>query len=298
MIEQFNTAKAHTSDAVLKIEQRLDITDYVPDGFGTGDAVIIADGVMDIIDLKYGKGVEVFAEDNKQMMLYALGALKEFDFMYAIQTVRMTVYQPRLDNISVWEMSKEELMKWAEDELKPSAQKAFKGEGQTVTGEHCRFCKAKAVCRGQYETNTKIATLEDPRFIDDSQISEILSNADAVIKWISAVKEYALREAIDSGKQFPDYKLVEGKSNRIYANQKTVADTLIENGYVEDNIYTKAILGITAMEKLLGKNMFNELLSEHLIKPQGKPTLVPLSDKRTEWNSIESAISDFSNIQL
>lgn len=295
--EKFAEAKKVTKDAVLQIEAKLNLTDYVPEGFGTGDAVIIADGVMDIIDLKYGKGVMVFCESNKQMMLYSLGALREYDFMYDIHTVRMTIYQPRLDNISSFEMSVSDLRKWATTELMEKAKLAFEGKGEFVPGSHCGFCKAKVQCRALAEENLKIAKYDfaDPILLEDHEISDILTRAKAFVNWIGSIEDFALLQAIEKGKKWDGYKLVEGRSNRCYADQDKVAKTLIANGYNEDDIYTKSLLGITAMEKAITKKNFSVLLDNLIIKPQGKPTLVPASDKRSEWNSTESAKNDFLN---
>ena len=294
--EKFAEARKRTKDAVLQVEAKLNLTDYVPEGFGTGDAVIIADGVMDIIDLKYGKGVMVFCENNKQMMLYSLGALREYDFMYDIHTVRMTIYQPRLDNISSFEMSVSDLRKWAVEELIPRAALAFDGVGEFVPGTPCHFCKAKVQCRALAEENLKIAKYDfaDGVLLEDHEISDILTRAKAFVNWIGSIEDFALSQAIEKGKKWDGFKLVEGRSNRCYADQTKVADTLLANGYKEDVIYTKSLLGITAMEKTITKKTFSELLDGLLIKPPGKPTLVPATDKRSEWNSIESAISDFS----
>lgn len=295
VIERFAEAKKKTKDAVLQVESKLDLTEYVPESFGTGDAIVIADGILDIIDLKYGKGVQVSAIENKQMMLYGLGALAEYDILYDIHTVRMTIYQPRLDNISIFELPAEDLRAWGTTELAPLAEKAFAGEGEFVAGDHCRFCRAKAQCKALAEKNLELAKYDFQRgeLLADDEISDILSRADAFKKWISAVEEYALKEAVDNGKTWPGYKLVEGRSNRMYVNQDEVAKRLIDNGIPEAIIYTKSLLGITAMEKAVTKKFFDATLSDLIMKPQGKPALVPLSDKRPALNSIESAIKDF-----
>lgn len=293
--EKFLLAQRTTSDAVLRIEERINLTAYVPEGFGTGDAVILADGTLEIIDLKYGKGVQVSAIDNKQMMLYALGALDMFGFMYAIHTVRMTIYQPRLDNISEWEMSVEELTTWGMNELAPRAKMAYTGDGSFVPGKHCQFCRAKAQCRTLAEKNLEAAKheFEDASLLSDAEISEILLQVDLIKNWVTSVEEYALEAALD-GKKFSGFKLVEGRSIRKYVDEKQVADRLVENGYKESAIYEPAKLKtITAMEKLVTKKAFTALLGDLVIKPQGKPTLAPESDKRQEWNSAEN---DFKNV--
>lgn len=297
VVEQFSKAQAHTKDAILFLEQKLNLTDYVPDGFGTGDVVIIADGVMDIIDLKYGKGVSVSAINNKQMMLYSLGALREFDYMYDIQVVRMTIYQPRIDNISTFEMSVADLKAWAENELKPRAALAFAGEGEFAPGEACRFCKAAATCKANAEYNLQLAKydFQDGALLDDEAVSDILNRADMFTKWLNAVSEHALHEAVTNGKKWPGYKLVEGRSNRIYTDEIKVAEVLKSKGLEESSIYQpKKLLGITAMEKELGKSDFATYLSSLVIKPAGKPTLAPATDKRPEYNTNEGAAMDFA----
>lgn len=293
--EKYLLAQKTTTDAVLRIEEKIDLTAYVPEGFGTGDAVILADGTMEIIDLKYGKGVQVSAVENKQMMLYALGALDMFGFMYAIHTVRMTIYQPRLDNISEWEIPAEELLTWGSNELAPRAKMAFAGEGSFIPGKHCQFCRAKAQCRALAEKNLEAAKHEfdDASLLSDTEISGILAQIDIIKNWMSAIEEYALQAALN-GKTFPGFKLVEGRSIRKYSDEKMVADRLIENGYKSDLIYEPAKLKtITAMEKLVTKKAFAALLGDLIIKPQGKPTLAPETDKRQEWNSVEN---DFKNV--
>lgn len=293
--EKYQLALNTTSDAVLRIEEKIDLTAYVPEGFGTGDAVILADGTMEIIDLKYGKGVQVYAVENKQMMLYALGALDMFGFMYAIHTVRMTIYQPRLDSVSEWEMPVEDLLMWGMTELAPRAKMAFAGEGSFIPGKHCQFCRAKAQCRALAEKNMEVAKHEfdDASLLSDAEISKVLEQMGIFRNWMSAVEEYALQAALN-GKAFPGFKLVEGRSNRKYVDEKKVADRLIENGYKSDLIYEPAKLKtITAMEKLVTKKAFTAILGDLIIKPQGKPTLVPVSDKRQEWNSAEN---DFKNV--
>lgn len=286
-----------TKDAILRVEEKLDLTEYAPESFGTGDAVIIADGTMEIIDLKYGKGVPVSAIKNKQMMMYALGALTMFGFQYDIRNVRMTIYQPRLDNISEFEMAVDDLLLWGENELKPKAQMAFAGEGDYIAGTHCRFCKAKAQCKAHADMNMELAKYDfkDAALLTADELADILSRGEQFKTWLTAVEDYALQAALE-GKKFPGYKLVEGRSIRKYADENEVARTLLENGFTESAIYEPAKLKtITNMEKAITKKAFAALLSELVIKPQGKPTLVPESDKRQEYNSIEH---DFSNVNI
>lgn len=296
VLERFAEAQTRTPDALLFLEQKLNLTEYVPEGFGTGDTIIIADGVLDIIDLKYGKGVPVSADENKQMMLYSLGALREFDFLYDIKAVRMTIYQPRLDSISTYELDVVKLRAWADEELKPRAQMAFDGKGDFVAGTHCRFCKAAALCRANAAMNMELAKydFQKPVLLNDEEIADILTRADLFRKWASSVEDHALNAAINDNKKWPGFKLVEGRSNRTYSDKDAVAKTLIKAGYMEEVIYTKDVIGITAMEKAIGKTDFNKYLNSLIIKPPGKPALVPASDKRPEYNSAESAALDFA----
>lgn len=297
VLEQFAEAQKVTKDAMLFLEQRLDLTEYIPDGFGTGDCIIIADGTMQIIDLKYGKGVAVSAVGNKQMAVYALGALAAFEHLYDIQNVKMTIYQPRLDNISSEELPVADLKFFGEAYLKPRAELAFKGEGEFVPGDHCRFCKVKAQCRALADFNLGIAKYEFamPALLEENDIADILSRVDGLVQWAKAVEDYALSEAVNNGKKWPGYKLVEGRSNRQYTDEAVIVNKLRESGYTDQQIYAPAkILGITALEKEIGKKEFTTLLSDYIIKPAGKPTLVPESDKRPEYHSIDGAKADFA----
>jgi len=290
---QLQEARETTPDAVMLIEQLLDLRSWVPDGFGTADAVIIADDLMEIIDLKFGKGVPVSATSNKQMMLYALGAIYKFGIAYDIHTVRMSIFQPRLDNVSTFEMSADALQHWADTSLAPLARLAFAGEGDFIPGDHCRFCKARAQCKAFADQNLVLAKhdFKDQTLLSDNQISSILLLADQFKRWLSDLEEFALSAAVSSGKQWPGLKLVEGRSIRTWTSQDEVARTLINAGIPEAIIYERKLLGLTAMEKALSKKTFNDLLSGLIIKPQGKPALVPLNDKRTELNS---ASKDFA----
>ncbi|MBM7106864.1 DUF2800 domain-containing protein [Brevibacillus laterosporus] len=298
VIERINEARMRSKDTIVLIEQRLDYSAWVPEGFGTGDVVIISDGIMEIIDLKYGKGVPVSAKANTQMRLYGLGALNLFGFLYDIETVRMTIVQPRLDSISTDEITAEGLLLWAESEVKPLAEKANAGEGEFSPGEHCRFCRAKAICRARAEANLEMAKYEfrEPTLLTYEEIGEILAQADELQKWAADVQAYAFNQAEKHGVKFPGWKLVEGRSNRKYADKDTVTEVLLAEGLSEDVIYEpKSILGISAMEKAIGKKLFNQLLGEHVIKPVGKPTLVPESDSRPELSTAASAKADFAD---
>lgn len=297
VLERFAEAQQRTPDAKIFLEHRLDMTQYVPEGFGTGDVIILADRLMDTVDFKYGKGVAVDVEENKQQMLYALGALNDFDFQYDIKDVRMTIYQPRIGNVVSWQTSVAELTEWAENDLKPKAALAYAGEGSFAPGSHCGFCKAKAVCKALADYNSEVLAKHDfaqPTVLDDVAIVEILSRADMIADWLKAVEEHALNEAVSNGKQWPGYKLVEGRSIRKYRDQLKVVEVLKGAGFDEAVLYKKELLSITNMEKAISKKTFDTLVGPLLIKPPGKPTLVPASDKRPEYNSQASAVNDFA----
>ena len=292
-IELITDARIYCRDPIILLEQRLDYSCYVPGGFGTGDLVIISDKILDIVDLKYGKGVPVPAEDNPQMKLYALGALTLFDALYDIQTVRMTICQPRLESISTYEVSADELTKWAEEELRPKAQLAINGEGEFIPGEHCRFCRARRACRARAEEHLALARhdFKLPALLTGEEISEVLSIADRLSTWASDVYAYATDLAIREGKQWQGYKLVEGRSNRKYTSENSVVEAVTAAGY--SDIYRQSLIGITDMEKLLGKKRFKELLADLVEKPEGKPTLVPVTDKRQAITLNNTAEADF-----
>ena len=281
-IEKINEARARTRDAVVLLEMKLDYSTWVPEGFGTGDLVLVTDDVLEVIDFKYGRGIQIGAEDNPQMRLYALGALSQFGCLYEVNTVRMTIVQPRLDSISTDEMAVEELVDWGEKMVKPIADLAFKGEGEFKAGGHCRFCRVRATCRARAEMNMKLACYDfkEPPLLTDEEIVEVLDAADEYMKWISDLQGYALDQAVNSGKKWPGYKLVEGRSYRRYKDQGKVAEALIAAGYKEDEIYEKVLLGITKMERAVGRKEFNELLVGLIEKPPGKAKLAPESDKR------------------
>ena len=281
-IEKINETRARTKDAVVLLEMKLDYSTWVPEGFGTGDLVLVTDDVLEVIDFKYGRGIQVGAEDNPQMRLYALGALSQFGCLYEVNTVRMTIVQPRLDSISTDEMTVKELINWGERIVKPIADIAFKGEGEFKAGDHCRFCRVRATCRARAEMNMKLACYDfkEPPLLTDEEIVEVLDAADEYMKWISDLQGYALDQAVNSGKKWPGYKLVEGRSYRRYKDQDKVAEALIAAGYKEDEIYEKVLLGITKMERAVGKKKFNELLAGLIEKPPGKVKLAPESDKR------------------
>ena len=286
ILELVEAAKETCSDPVVLIEQRVDFSRWVEQGFGTSDAIIISDGTLRVIDYKHGLGVLVEADNNPQMMCYALGALELFDAIYDIDSVAMTVYQPRRQNVSTFEMTKDDLYRWAEEVLKPTAELAFAGDGNFLCGEWCGFCKAKHECRARAEANLLLAQYDFklPPLLEDSEIEVILSRADQLVSWVNDIKEYALQQAI-SGKDWTGFKLVEGRSNRRYTDEAAVTQAVTNAGF---DPYERKLLGITAMQKLLGKSRFDELLSAYIEKPQGKPTLVPESDKRPVMNNAKT----------
>ncbi len=288
-IEKYLNSKETTTDSIAAVEQRLDFSNYVPDGFGTGDFIVIADGTLEICDLKYGKGVPVSAENNSQMRLYALGAINKFSFLYDIEKVRMTIIQPRLGNISSDEISVNDLLKWAEEVVKPSAELAIKGEGEFKTGGHCKFCKARSVCRARADENLELAKFEFKKSdtLSNDEISEILEKVDSLVKWASDVKEYALDKALE-GQEFKGYKLVEGRSQRKWKDEKAVAKILTDRGFLENIIWTKKLTTISNIERAIGKKETERLFKDLIDKPLGKPTLVPLSDKREVYNAAKA----------
>lgn len=285
VIEKIETTRESCPDAVVLVERRLDFSPWVPEGFGTGDAVIIADGVTEICDLKYGKGIPVYAEGNSQMRLYALGAYNELAHLYDIRTIRSTVLQPRLENYSTEEMEVSELLDWAETVVVPKAQLAWHGEGDLVAGDHCHkyFCRARAVCPALAKQANELVessfALLPPDMLNNEQMVKVLERADQVVKWIGDVKDWALKRA-ESGHQVPGYKLVEGRSNRKYKDHEAVAKAVVASGIDDSLIYERNLIGLTAMEKLLGKKKFTEILGDCVEKPAGRPTLVPATDKR------------------
>lgn len=294
VLEALEEAKQLCSDPKVLIEQKLDFSCYVPDGFGTGDCLIVADRLLHIIDLKYGQGVLVDAVENPQMMLYALGALRIFDCLYNITEVSMTIYQPRRENVSTWTVSVEELNDWAEQTLKPKAELAFKGEGEYSPGAWCQFCKAAVKCRARAEAKLQLAKYEfaKPPLLTDAEIGDILGKLDDLTKWANEIIAYAQDAAVSHGKQWPGYKLVESRTNRKYTDEDAVIEAARSAGYTD--IFKKSLIPITEMEKLMGKKTFAEVLGSLVIKPQGKPTLVPASDKRPAITTT-GAKQDFSD---
>lgn len=280
VLEQLAQAKLECADPLVLIEQRLDFSCWVPEGFGTGDCLIVADKLLHIIDFKYGQGVLVEADENPQMMLYALGALRLFDSLYDIAEVSMSIYQPRRENVSTWTISVDELNAWAENVLKPKAELAHKGEGEYLPGPWCQFCKAAVKCRARAEEKLQLARFEfaPPPLLSDEEIEEILGKLDDLTKWASEIQAYAQDAAINHGKVWQGFKLVATRTNRKYTDEEAVIQAANEAGY--HDIFKKSLIPITEMEKLMGKKNFTSILGSLVEKPQGRPTLVPVTDKR------------------
>lgn len=292
---KFMEAQERDRGADLLLEQRLDFQKWVPNGFGHGDAVILADGTMEIIDLKYGRNVKVEAQNNPQLRLYALGAYQELCYLYDIDHVAMTIVQPRNGGESSETLSVNELLAWG-DSIKPIAEIAIKGGGEFKAGEHCQFCRAAERCKKLAEYQMEIAKhdFKDPDLLSDEDIAEILSKVDGLVSWASSVKKFALKEAVQNNRKWPGWKLVEGKSCRTITDEEKAAGYLTKAGYADNQIWKpKELYGLTALEKLVGKKKLADLLEPVIAKPPGKPTLAPESDKRPEWNS---ASEDFEVI--
>ncbi len=294
--EIFLEHKKACPDTLVMLEQRLDFSHCVPEGFGTGDVVIISDTTLEVIDLKYGKGVQVYAVDNPQTRLYSLGALASHGMLYDFDRVRMTIVQPRLDHIDSEELPTDALTAWGES-IKSLAAMAFEGAGEAVSGTHCKFCRARAVCRTRAEENLALAEYEFKKggYLKLSELADILTRAPELMKWAADVAAYCLEKATGSEKLvFPGHKLVEGKANRRYTDPKAILDTLLVSGYKEDDVAPREVLGLTKMEKLVGKKELGELCGTFIEKPRGKPTLVVESDPRPVWDDAASAAADFS----
>lgn len=291
VLETIAGTKLTCPDPKVLIEQKLDFTRFVPEGFGTGDCLVIADGTIHVIDFKYGQGILVEAEDNPQIKLYGLAALELFDEIYDVSAVSMTIFQPRRENVSTHTVYKEVLYQWAEEVLKPAAELAFHGKGEYRCGDWCQFCRAAVKCRARADEKLDLARFEFalPPLLADGDIEEILLKLDDLTSWANDIKAYALEAAVSHGKEWSGFKLVEGRSNRRYADEDAVAEAAKAAGYRD--IYRHSLITLTEMERLMGKDNFHEILSGLIEKPPGKPVLVTLSDKRPAINT--SAKHDF-----
>ena len=290
-IETIEAVRLSCPDPLIMVEHRLDYSEYVPDGFGTGDLVIVADGVLEVIDFKGGRGVRVEAHRNSQLMLYGLGALLEFDPLYDIHHVRMTIVQPRLSNLSSFEMEADDLLRWAGTEVRPRALLAYEGKGEFCAGEWCRFCKARYTCRKRSEYHMSLAArdFKEPDLLSDEEIADILPVAESLNSWVLDLLAYATQEAV-IGKTWPGYKLVAGRSIRKYTSEAEVIKAATEAGYTD--IYKTSLLGVGDLEKRMGKKAFNEVLGKYIVKPVGAPTLVPETDPRKPYANAASVFND------
>lgn len=294
--DEYKAASTESKLAVIEIEQKLDLTEFVPESFGTADCIIIKDDVMEVIDLKYGRGIPVYAQFNKQLMLYGLGALRKYDAIYDITSIKLTIVQPRLNNISTWLISVEDLLKWAETELKPAAELAFNGKGEFKSGEWCRFCSIKNKCRAFSNEQLEVAKHDfcDPNILTDEEISEILKKAPLLVEWANSVRVYAEQQAIDNNKVWPGFKLVHSNTKRKWDEETKVANAIYAAfpEADEEDIYDMKLKSISKIEEKFGKKIVQERLKDVIIKPEGSPTLVSINDKRPAIG-IDEAVNDF-----
>lgn len=330
-IEEFEEQmRADRGTVITLVEEKLDFSNIVPEGFGTGDCVLISPGELHICDYKNGKGVFVEADHNSQMMLYALGAVRAYDSIFDFQTVSMTIIQPRLENINTFTISKQELVDWGE-KIKPIARMAFEGRGEEKCGDWCRFCKAKAVCGARkkealalvneefvdldagedvlskeaatnltdatasYRPDTEAPVFRQPGLVPMDELVKLMPTLNRISDWISAVFAFLSSEAIQHGVKIKGYKVVQGRSKRIFSNPDAVAGAAERAGYTEDKIYKKELLTLSEFEKLMGKKKFNEVLGGYVLKPPGKLTLVPDTDPREEVET-DGSPSEFDDM--
>lgn len=278
------------------VEKKVDFSDYVPEGFGTADCIILADGELHIVDFKYGKGVEVFADYNPQMMLYALGAYLEYSFLFQIDAIKMTIVQPRLNSISEFSIGVNELLEWADSTVRPKAQMAWNGEGDFVAGEHCKFCRAKALCRERARKNLEAEKFElkEGPLLSLDEIGEALKKAIDLAKWAEDLKEYALAESL-KGNDIPGWKAVEGRGNRNFTDNDLAIKKLKEAGIAEELLYERKQYTLAQIEKLVGTKDFKKIVGDLVVKNPGKPTLVVDTDKREKITNKVTAAEDFAD---
>lgn len=281
-------AQALTTDpaALIFTEVKVDLTKFIPEGFGTVDNVVIANGTMHVIDLKFGKGVKVSAFHNSQLKLYAIGALMEYEFLFDINSVVLHIHQPRIDNVSTFELSADDLTTWAEMQVKPKADMAIKGEGEQVTGDWCGFCRAKSRCKALATQALEVAQKDfaDPRLMSDDEVLQVYNLSDRLIRWLSSLGDFLLSEAL-AGKKWEGFKVVEGRSNRAITDKNKAIEILRANNWNDSDFLKSDLKGLGDLEKLLGKKGFEELLGSVVAKAPGKPTLAPATDKRSEFSS-------------
>lgn len=301
IVDDYKAYRTKTPDAAILIEEKVDFSKYVPEGFGSNDAMIIADDEMAVYDLKFGRGVVVSAENNKQMMLYALGAYLKYGWVYGIEQIRMSIIQPRINNYSTFVMSASDLMKWAETELTEKAALAYAGEGEFKVGDHCKFCKVKGRCRAFADDALAVARhdFKAPALLTDEEITEVLSKSGRIAEWASGVYEFAKSEALNKGKKWPGYKLVEAVTKRRWftKNEEEIAQAIMEQRpeLTDEDLYNMKLKPIGDFEKKFGKKEFAASFSHLVIKPAGEPVLAPDTDQRQEFSKLEQAQNEFTN---
>lgn len=282
----------------IAVEQKIDFSKYVPEGFGTADCIMISGDTLHVIDFKYGKGVKVDAEANPQMRLYALGALEQFGIFYEIKKVKMTIIQPRLDNISTDEIPTGLLLSWGDAVVKPQADKAFIGLGEYVQGEHCRFCRAKGACEFRAKENMKAVEeikKESEGTISNVDVGAFLTKLEGVDDWIKDLRAYALNQLL-KGESIPGWKAVEGKSNRKIVDIDKAFEILEANGYEQAILYERKPITLTQLEKTIGKSKVKETIGDYIEKPKGAPTLAKETDKREPFKV--SAAEEFKSLEM
>lgn len=289
---------SYTVKPVILTEKKVDFSQYVPEGFGTADCLILAGDTLHVIDYKHGKGVVVDADHNPQMMLYALGAMSELSLLYRFKFVHMTIVQPRVNNISEFTMTADELIEWGEKVVKPKAEAAVSGKGEFEAGDWCRFCRAKQHCKTRYESNDslypELSAQHDPRLITLAELGRYLKRGKDMAAWLEDMKEYALSESL-AGADVPGWKAVEGRGSRAFTDTDEAVDTLIKNGIDESVLYERRVLTLAQMEKAVGKKAFGELVGDLVVKNPGKPTLVEESDKRPRITNQPTAADVFNS---
>jgi hypothetical protein len=293
LIELIKKVRAETNSPTIAVEQRVDFSKWVPEGFGTADLLIIADGTARVIDLKLGQ-IRVVAHGNSQLKLYSVGVLNTFGSLYEIDQIEMIILQPPLNNISRETLTTTELLAWAKNELAPKAKLAWAGEGEFAAGDHCRWCRGKAQCPTRNESNLALARHDfaEPASMSDSDIAEVLGKAQQLHAWVRDLEEFAYSQAI-AGRKWPGFKLVEARSSRKFTDVTAAAQVLIDAGISNDDLFERNLRSLTGLESKLGKNKFAQLLGDLVVKTPGKPTLVPVTDKRSEFHPLAASAADF-----
>lgn len=294
-----SVALSYPAAPAIAIERRVNFSDYAPDGFGTADCLLLAGSVLHVIDYKHGKGVVVDATDNPQMMLYALGAMHDYAMLYRFQMVKMAIVQPRIGNISEFEMSADALLDWGETVVKPKAREALSDAGRFSPGEHCRFCRAKYACKARSEHFASFAELAearaDPRLLTLDELGALLHDAKLLKKWAEDLEEYALAECLE-GHAVPGWKAVEGRGSRAFTDADAAFEKLVASGIDEAVLYERRPLTLAQTEAVIGKKLFTELVGDMVVKPPGKPTLAPEADKRPAVTNAAKAADVFDGL--